>query len=83
MSCRECRGEESHKFDCTAGRSQVVAPLSHIREVAHILPPDCQHLSTWFDRSLCAEPCGRMHVICYRCQRPVDECVFLTEEGER
>ncbi len=44
---------------------------------------DCQHFSTWFDRTLCAEPCGRMHVICYRCGLPVDDCVFLEEGSDQ
>jgi hypothetical protein len=30
--------------------------------------------NTWFDRELCAEPCGAMHQRCRDCGRPTDQC---------
>lgn len=29
--------------------------------------PSCTHPDTWFDRSVCAEPCGSMHCRCTGC----------------
>jgi predicted RNase H-like HicB family nuclease len=38
------------------------APCGHDRE------------SNWFDRTLCAEPCGKMHTCCLECGAPLDGC---------
>ncbi|QES45232.1 hypothetical protein DEJ49_33370 [Streptomyces venezuelae] len=43
----------------------------------------CPHPSTWFDRSVCPEPCGSMHERCARCGRAVDDCALTAhDEGE-
>jgi hypothetical protein len=34
----------------------------------------CDPEDTWFDRSICPEPCGTMHTRCVDCGRPVDGC---------
>jgi len=33
----------------------------------------CTHPDTWFDRSMCAEPCGSMHDRCTQCGVVVGE----------
>lgn len=44
----------------------------------------CEHCDaaqgTWFDRSVCPEPCGSMHTRCTACGMALDECTFDTEE---
>jgi hypothetical protein len=36
---------------------------------------DCEHEGgSWFDRTLCAEPCGKMHDRCRDCGGPLDSC---------
>lgn len=35
----------------------------------------------WFDRSLCAEPCGSMHTRCRECGHSLDGCSWETEDG--
>jgi hypothetical protein len=35
----------------------------------------------YFDRTLCAEPCGMMHTRCLECGDPLDRCEFV-ERGE-
>mgnify|MGYP003575045932 CR=1 FL=1 len=35
-------------------------------------PEPCTHPDTWFDRTVCAEPCGTMHTICTECGEPLD-----------
>ena len=38
----------------------------------------------WFDRSICAEPCGRMHTRCRECGFALDECYWEIEiDGEK
>lgn len=33
-----------------------------------------QHAETWFDRSVCAEPCGSAHNRCSACGFPAEDC---------
>jgi hypothetical protein len=33
----------------------------------------------WFDRSICAEPCGKMHTRCRGCGGALDECHWEDE----
>jgi hypothetical protein len=40
-----------------------------------------KHGGTWFDRELCAEPCGKMHTRCNVCDQPVDGCPFEGTTG--
>lgn len=37
---------------------------------------DCFHHGerTWFDRTLCSEPCESMHDVCEACGKPVGVC---------
>lgn len=36
---------------------------------------DCEHVGgSWFDRTLCPEPCGKMHDRCHDCGDPLDSC---------
>jgi hypothetical protein len=36
---------------------------------------ECRHeAGSWFDRTLCAEPCGKMHDRCGDCGEPLDSC---------
>lgn len=32
----------------------------------------CEHEDTWFDRSICPEPCGSMHYVCSDCGEVTD-----------
>jgi hypothetical protein len=34
----------------------------------------CKHENTWFDRTVCEEPCGAMHTVCSDCSAVVDYC---------
>lgn len=34
----------------------------------------CRHDDTWFDRTICPEPCGAMHTRCTNCSRALDRC---------
>ena len=39
------------------------------------LPPECcPGAGTWFDRSICPEPCDTMHDRCTECGKAVDGC---------
>lgn len=52
-----------------------------LRDVRQVFqPPVCPKChgpadATWFDRTLCPEPCGSMHTRCYGCGVAVDGCV--------
>jgi len=37
---------------------------------------DCTHPDSWFDRTLCAEPCGSMHDRCTECGAVLGYCPF-------
>jgi hypothetical protein len=51
--------------------------------VAH-LPNSCEHRrGTWFDRQLCAEPCGVMHDRCVTCGEALDHCALMENAGHR
>lgn len=36
----------------------------------------CDHVDTWFDRTVCAEPCGVMHTRCAACGVALDGCAL-------
>lgn len=42
----------------------------------------CQHDNTWFDRSICAEPCGDMHTSCTDCGYIFGGCYWLNRDAE-
>lgn len=42
----------------------------------------CQHDSTYFDRTLCAEPCGDMHTSCHDCGYIFGGCYWLSRDDE-
>lgn len=42
----------------------------------------CQHDNTWFDRSICAEPCGDMHTLCKDCGYIFGGCYWLNRDAE-
>jgi hypothetical protein len=46
------------------------------------LTAGCSHRDTWFNRSICAEPCGSMHDVCVDCGQVVDYCPLRTAEYE-
>jgi hypothetical protein len=37
---------------------------------------NCQHSDTWFDRTVCPEPCGAMHDRCTTCGETVNPCAL-------
>jgi len=41
----------------------------------------CTHEDSWFDRSICPEPCGRMHYYCANpnCGELLDPCALFDE----
>ena len=42
--------------------------------------PNCKHEGdTWFNRSICAEPCGYMHDVCADCGAALG-CYFNSDE---
>jgi hypothetical protein len=43
----------------------------------------CTHPDTWFDRSLCPEPCGAMHDRCTTCGEVVGGCAWEFEVPAR
>lgn len=48
--------------------------LGHV--AAHLETP-CEHRGgTWFDRTICREPCGAMHTCCTDCGEPIDTCAL-------
>lgn len=36
----------------------------------------CEHVETWFDRTICPEPCGGMHTRCTACGEALDHCAI-------
>lgn len=36
----------------------------------------CSHEDSWFDRSICADPCGMMHSYCTDCGHMMERCAF-------
>lgn len=42
----------------------------------------CQHDNTYFDRTLCAEPCGDMHTTCNDCGYIFGGCAHLNRDAE-
>jgi len=42
----------------------------------------CPHDESWFDRSICPEPCGTMHDYCVKCGECVDPCYWRSPKGE-
>src|SRR5690606_16115493 len=43
----------------------------------------CTQFGTWFDRSICAEPCGAMHTRCTECGVALDTCPQQPAAGAR
>ena len=43
----------------------------------------CTQFGTWFDRSICAEPCGAMHTRCTECGVALDACPQQSAAGAR
>ncbi len=43
----------------------------------------CTEHGTWFDRSVCAEPCGAMHTRCTNCGVALDACPHQPAAGAR
>lgn len=44
----------------------------------------CLHLDgSYFDRTICAEPCGAAHGRCTNCGEPVDGCALTENTGHR
>jgi hypothetical protein len=43
----------------------------------------CTQFGTWFDRSICAEPCGAMHTRCTECGVALDTCPQQPDAGAR
>ena len=41
---------------------------------------ECLHPDSWFDRTICPDPCGSMHHVCTECGLPTDECVWRSPE---
>ncbi|MFG2970831.1 hypothetical protein ACGFZS_46940 [Streptomyces sp. NPDC048288] len=37
----------------------------------------CTEYDTWFDRTVCAEPCGAMHTRCSNCGAAIDGCTWF------
>lgn len=37
-------------------------------------PLSCAHTDSWFDRSICPEPCGSMHERCSHCGKALGHC---------
>ncbi|MEU2443527.1 hypothetical protein ABZ588_08405 [Streptomyces althioticus] len=46
-------------------------------------PHACTQFGTWFDRSVCAEPCGAMHTRCTNCGVALDACPHQPAAGAR
>lgn len=43
---------------------------------------ECQHEDTWFDRSICPEPCGAMHTICSDCGFIFGGCQLYSQPAD-
>ena len=57
--------------------------LGYVADNLPVFVPPCEHRGdTWFDRQLCAQPCGAMHDRCVACGEAVDSCV-LQEDADR
>ena len=61
--------ELSRHFGDFGGDSFTAALLKAARE-----GEGCLHEDTWFDRTVCPEPCGSMHTICSTCGYIIDDC---------
>lgn len=44
---------------------------------------ECNHElhDWWFDRTICPEPCGMMHMRCDVCGCPLEHCSFFEEDS--
>lgn len=69
-----------HTSDCRGRHNAVIAKARDLHRVAFaagLLDAECKHDGAqWFDRTICADPCGSMHQRCVACGSAYGHCCW-------
>lgn len=58
------------------------AAASRLREPRVVSFCDCGRRDSWFDRSVCPDPCGSMHDVCTNCGHVIGHCSWRLEAAQ-